>query len=340
MVEAVSALPELPLLLPWHGSALAQIEAAWSADRMPHALLVHGQPGLGKNRFAKWLAQALLCETKGPVPAACGRCNGCRLTAAGSHPDLTFVGPEEGKQQIGVDPIRALAGWLAMTSHQQGWKIAILDPAQQMTLAAANSLLKTLEEPPSRSLLILVASSLQGLPATLRSRCQRLAIPRPNPDQALSWLRDITGQDVLPQVLEFTSGAPLRALETQAAFLALDEEMRGSLGDFLAGRTDVTRVAQFWAKDALPDRLTWLDLWLMSLARGAVAGSGEFVTFPGVPVPLPSPAVPLNISSLYRLADRIRELKAQLLRTALHRELAVELLLAELMTVFIRRRSA
>ncbi len=340
MVEAGAVLPGLPLLLPWHGPAVEQMEAAWKADRMPHALLIHGQPGLGKHRFARWLAQSLLCETRGPAPAICGHCNGCRLTAADSHPDLTVVGPEEGKQQVGVDAIRALAGWLALTSHQRGWKIAILDPAQQMTIAAANSLLKTLEEPPAHSLLILIAASLQGLPATLRSRCQRLAMPRPAPAQALSWLRGITGQEVLPQVLEFTSGAPLRALETQAAFVTLDEEMRGSLGDFLGGRTDVTRVAQFWAKEALPDRLTWLDLWLMSLARGAVAGSGEFVTFPGVPVPLPSPAVPLNISSLYRLADRIRELKAQLLRTALHRELAVELLLAELMTVFSRRRSS
>ena len=114
--------------------------------------------------------------------------------------------------------------------------------------------------------------------------------------------------------------------------------MRESLGDLLAGRTDVTRVAQFWAKNALPDRLTWLDLWIMSLARGALAGSHDLVTFPGQPIPLPRQSNPLNISHLYRLADRIRELKAQLERTALNRDLAAEMLLAELFTALTRRQ--
>lgn len=336
-------MPDLAMpegLLPWHQPLLAQIAAAWSQDRLPHALLVHGHPGLGKRRFALWLAAALLCETRGMEPTLCGRCNGCRLTAAGSHPDLMLVGPEEGKQQISVDAIRATSEWLAMTSHQQGWKIAIVDPAQQMTMAAANSLLKTLEEPPRRSLLILVASSLQGMSATIRSRCQRLAMPRPDSHVALAWLHTMTGENLSPQLLEFASGAPVRALELKATFEALDEEMRGSLGDYFAGRTDVTRVAQFWAKESLPERLLWLDLWLTSLARGILAGSGEFVTFPGVPVPLPSPGLPLNISHLYRLADRIRDLKVQLLRTALNKELAVEQLLVEFTMVFTRRRSA
>ncbi len=338
MAEPVALPADLPLLLPWHLPLVRQMEGAWKADHLPHALLLHGQPGLGKFRFATWLARAVLCESSVAKLAACGHCNGCRLTLAGSHPDLTVVVPEEGKQQISVDQVRAVSQWLSMTSHQQGWKIAIVDPAHLMTVAAANSLLKTLEEPPSRSLLILVASSLRGLPATLRSRCQRLAIPRPQATTALKWLREAGAQTVTPQILEFSSGAPLRAFEIQAAFAALDEEMRGSLGDLLAGRTDVTRVAQFWAKDAIHDRLRWLDLWMMSLARGVLAGTADFVTFPEQPVPLPSPAIPLNISHLYRLSDRIRELKAQLLRTALNRELAVEMLLVELLTVFARRQ--
>lgn len=327
-------------LLPWHRPLAMQVAAAWSQNRMPHALLVHGQAGLGKRRFAFWLARARLCETQAVSPAICGHCNGCRLTAAGSHPDLLAVGPEEGKQQISVDAIRAASGWLAMTSHQQGWKIAIVDPAQQMTAAAANSLLKTLEEPPQRSLLLLVASSLHGMPATIRSRCQRLAMSRPESKVALAWLKTEMGEEPLPQLLEFAGGAPLRALELKTGFAKLDEEMRGSLGDYFAGRTDVTRVAQFWAKEALPERLLWLDLWLTSLARETLAGNGEFVTFPAVPVPLPSSGLPLNISHLYRLTDRIRDLKAQLLRTALNRELAVEQLLVEFTMVFARRRSA
>lgn len=338
MPEAPAAAAELPETFPWHAPLIKQIESAWLKDRLPHAILLHGQAGLGKRRLAEWVARGLLCENTRDHLAACGRCNGCRLARAGSHPDLTVVTPEEGKQQISVDQVRAVSEWLAMTSHQQGWKIAIIEPAQLMTIAAANSLLKTLEEPPARSLLILVASSLQGLPATLRSRCQRLGIPRPPTAVALNWLAEATSQPVAPQVLEFTGGAPLKALEVHAAFGKLDEEMRSSLADALAGRADVTRVAQFWAKEALPDRLAWLDLWLMSLAREAVAGNGDLVTFPGQPVPLPTTLNVLNISHLYRLADRIRELKSQLLRTALNRDLAAEMLLAELLTVFTRRQ--
>jgi len=334
--EALSAT--LPLAFPWHEPLVKQIESAWLKDRLPHALLLHGQAGLGKRRLAEWVARGLLCGNSRDQLDACGQCNGCRLAAAGSHPDLMRVTPEEGKHQLSVDQVRAVSEWLSMTSHQQGWKIAIIDPAQLMTIAAANSLLKTLEEPPARSLLILVASSLQGLPATLRSRCQRLGIPRPPAAMALKWLSQVTSQAVSPQVLEFTGGAPLRALEVHDAFVSLDEEMRSSMTDLLAGRADVTRVAQFWAKEAMPDRLTWLDLWLMSLAREAVAGTGDLVTFPGQPVPLPTSANVLNISHLYRLADRIRELKSQLLRTALNRDLAAEMLLAELLTVFTRRQ--
>lgn len=337
MAEA-APLPDMPATFPWHAPLVRQVESAWLKDRLPHAILLHGQAGLGKRRLAEWMARGLLCEHTRDHLEACGRCNGCRLAMAGSHPDLTVVTPEEGKQQLSVDQVRAVSEWLAMTSHQQGWKIAIIDPAQLMTVAAANSLLKTLEEPPARSLLILVASSLQGLPATLRSRCQRLGIPRPSSSMALQWLAEATSQAVAPQVLEFTGGAPLKALEVHAAFEKLDEEMRSSLADALAGRADVTRVAQFWAKEALPDRLAWLDLWLMSLAREAVAGSGDLVTFPGQPVPLPTTLNVLNISHLYRLTDRIRELKSQLLRTALNRDLAAEMLLAELLTVFTRRQ--
>jgi DNA polymerase-3 subunit delta' len=324
--------------LPWHTAVVRQVESAVARDHLPHALLLHGPAGLGKLRLAEWIAQGLLCtETRGHLEA-CGRCAGCRLVTAGSHPDLSITTPEEGKQQLSVDQVRAVSDWLAMTSHQQGWKIAIIDPAQLMTIAAANSLLKTLEEPPARSLLILVASTLQGMPATLRSRCQRLGVPRPATAVALEWLGRTTSHPVSAPLLEFSGGAPLKALEVHQAFATLDEEMRASLGDLLAGRADVTRVAPFWAKEAFPDRLAWLDLWLMSVARGAVAGSGDLVTFPGQPVPLPTSGNVLNISHLYRLADRTRELKSQLQRTALNRDLAAEMLLAELLNAFTRRQ--
>jgi DNA polymerase III subunit delta' len=101
----------------------------------------------------------------------------------------------------------------------------------------------------------------------------------------------------------------------------------------LSGRADVTQVAAAWGKDALPDRLTWLDLWLTSVARGAVAGNADLITFPIRGAHLPSMPRTLNISGVYSMVDRARALKSQLARTALQRELAVESWLIALLDV-------
>jgi DNA polymerase-3 subunit delta' len=117
----------------------------------------------------------------------------------------------------------------------------------------------------------------------------------------------------------------LRAIEyANGRFEALDREMQRAVKELLSGETDVTQVASAWAKEGLSDRLTWLDLWLTSAARGALAGNADLVTFPPGPMPLPRITGTLNISSLYEAVDRLRALKAQLARTALQRELALE----------------
>lgn len=315
-----------PRLLPWHSAATAQLRQAWTAKRLPHAILVQGADGLGKGSFAAWLAAAVLCEKSvGGVLDACGTCASCALIKAGSHPDLHWIAPEEGKTQLSVDQVRAACEKLSKTSFRQGYKVAILEPAHQMTPGAANSVLKTLEEPALGSLLVLLTSRPSGLLPTVRSRCQKLTIVRPAAADAMAWLEQETGQAVSPALLEFSGGAPLRALEyADGRFDALNQHMQKSLGALLSGEADVTQVAAEWEKDALVDRLVWLDLWLSSLARVGIAGTDERITFPGRPVHLPSPSRPLNISALYSMVDRARALKAQLARTALQRELAVE----------------
>ncbi len=330
MTETTS-LPQ-SRLLPWHETAAAQLRAAWSARRLPHALLIAGGDGLGKREFAAWLSCAVLCERSQAALACCGACASCNLIAAGSHPDLVWVAPEEDKQQISVDQIRGACERLTKTSYRQGYKIAIVTPAHQMTVNAANSLLKTLEEPTAQSLLILLTSRPSGLPPTVRSRCQQMALRRPVAQEALDWLRSEAPAAANPALLEFAGGAPLRALEyADGRFETLDREMQRSIADLLSGDTDVTQVAAAWAKEALIDRLTWLDIWLTSAARSALAGSADPITLPSRTAHLPSLPRTLNISDLYSMVDRVRALKAQLARTALQRELAVESWLVALM---------
>jgi DNA polymerase-3 subunit delta' len=164
----------LPQLLPWHEDAAAQLRKAWAANRLSHALLLQGAEGLGKQVFAAWLACAVLCDkSAGSELNCCGECAGCKLFAAGSHPDLLWVAPEEDKQQISIDQVRAATERLTKTSFRQGYKVAIVTPAHLMTPNAANSVLKTLEEPAPRSLLVLVTSQPSMLLPTVRSRCRR-----------------------------------------------------------------------------------------------------------------------------------------------------------------------
>jgi DNA polymerase-3 subunit delta' len=329
MAEAAVIQTAAPRLLPWHEAALESIRTAWAAGRLPHALMLQGADGLGKKHFAAWLAAAVLCEHSQSTLEFCGACASCKLIAAGSHPDFVWVAPEEEKTQIAVDQIRAVSERLSKTSFRRGYKIAIVEPAHQMTPGAANSLLKTLEEPTRESLLILITSRPSALMPTVRSRCQKITIRRPATAEALHWLQQETGKSAPPALLEFAGGAPLRALEfSDGRFAALDEDMRRAVAQLLSGQSDITQVAAEWAKEALIDRLTWLDLWLASAARGQLvddlAGSAEHITFPERSAHLPSQPRTLNITGLYRLIDRARQLKAQLARTALQKELAVE----------------
>ncbi len=313
-------------LLPWHAEAVSKLRHAWSTNHLPHAILVHGAEGLGKGSFAAWLACAVLCESSTNAELnCCGVCASCALVKAGSHPDLYWIAPEEDKQQLSVDQVRAACEKLSKTSFRQGYKVAIIEPAHQMTPGAANSVLKTLEEPSGGSLLILLTSRPSGLLPTVRSRCQKLTIARPSTAAAVEWLQQETGKPVSPSLLEFSGGAPLRALQyADGRFEALNQHMQECLRGLLGGEADVTQIAAEWEKDALIDRLVWLDLWLSSVARQAIAGSDERVTFPAGPAHLPSLPRTLNISALYSMVDRTRALKAQLARTALQRELAVE----------------
>ena len=333
MSEPVLVLPPVAKILPWHAAAVEQLRAAWRAQHFPHGLLMSGPDGLGKGQLAAWLAGAVLCENSRDTLDVCDRCPSCSLLRAGSHPDLHWVGLEEDKYQISIEQIRAATEQLAKTSYRHGYKVAVIESAHLMTVNAANSLLKTLEEPTARTLIVLITSHPSALLPTVRSRCQKLAIATPAPKDAIAWLEGETGKAVDRGILEFAGGAPLGALAWSDRFEALDREMQSSLAALVSGSDDVTQVAQRWAKDALGDRLTWLDLWLSSVARASVAQNADLFTFPAARAHLPRPPQTLNISGIYGLVDRVRTLKDQLTRTALQRELAVESWLVALLDI-------
>jgi DNA polymerase-3 subunit delta' len=263
--------------LPWHAEAVASLLSR--RTQWPHAMLVTGPQGIGKQRLAHTLARALLCETPAADGTACGQCPSCRYVKAGQHPDLRVVEPveidnDEAKavEWISVDTVRALTRWAGITSHRGGAKVALIVPAERMHPTAANALLKTLEEPPADTYLMLVSHLPGRLPATIVSRCQRIVAPRPTHAQAHAWLaaHGVSDADAL---LGQANGAPLRALGLADA--EYQAERRAWIRAFavpaklevaaMGARIDAAPREQ--RKERLAGVIDWLSEWCVDLAR-------------------------------------------------------------------------
>jgi len=161
-------------------------------ERLPHALLLIGQRGLGKFALAQAFAKALLCEQLQEGGLACDRCLACNWFDQGNHPDFRLLQPqalvedadaEEGKkkasQQITIDQVRGLDDFLNVGTHRAGLKIVVVNPADAMNRSTANALLKTLEEPAPDTLFLMVSNEPLRLLPTIRSRCQVVPVSVP-----------------------------------------------------------------------------------------------------------------------------------------------------------------
>ena len=255
--------------LPWHHEQWRQVQQGRSAGRLPHALLLAGPPGLGKGLFARRLARALLCEAPGAGGESCGRCRSCRLFQAGSHPDYSPVQPLEESKVIKIDQVRDLCAFLGYTAQYGGYKIALLEPADRLNGNAANSLLKTLEEPLGACLLLLVTAWPARLPATVRSRCQRLSFGPPPPALVVPWLAERVKQGPDPQMLlDWAGGAPLAALaHAGEGYWRRRRELAEGYEQVSVGRADPIGAAESWMKEDLAENLRWLIGWHTDLIR-------------------------------------------------------------------------
>jgi DNA polymerase-3 subunit delta' len=247
-------------------------------DRLPHALLIHGAPGVGKLALAERFAQLLVCEDKKRTTEPCGRCEGCRWFAAGSHPDIRFLEPEslgryaqaaeegeepkakEGKPstEIRIAQARALGEFVHVVSHRGGRRVAIVHPAEDMNTATANSLLKNLEEPPAGAIFLLVSHRPARLLPTIRSRCVPVPVPVPDQKASAAWLAK-QGLKNAERWLAFAGGAPLRALEyatgergevIERVIRSIAAGDRTALGD-VKSREDIEHLAEVLQKLAL-----------------------------------------------------------------------------------------
>jgi DNA polymerase III subunit delta' len=227
----------MPWLMPLLTRTLAQQHA--------HALLLHGPQGVGQFELGLMLAQAWLCEVQpsaqgGPINStpvvACGTCASCRLVQAHTHPDLLVLLPEalqlalgwfaedeaapasertskaKPSKEIKVEAVRKVVSFAQITSSRGRGKVVLLYPAERMNTIAANTVLKTLEEPPGNTRFVLSCAAPEALLPTIRSRCQAVVLTLPPTEQALAWLTE-QGVASPAVMLAATGGQPQRALE-------------------------------------------------------------------------------------------------------------------------------
>lgn len=261
---------ETRAVLPWQKGCWEIVNRARRAGRLPHALLVTGPHGVGKRQLVELLAYSLLCAEPNEQGLACGKCRNCELLNAGTHPDYIKIGPDPGSKsnEIRVDAVRRLAESDALTAHRAGHKVIVLDPAQNMNVSSANSLLKTLEEPSPNTLLCLVCEQPGRLPATIRSRCQELKIPVPGESEALAWLRGHTDSAEVTTLLRLAHGAPFKALVLAGEDrLPQREQAFAGFTEIAKGMRDPITEAAAWNNHEPAVLLDWLSGWVCDLLR-------------------------------------------------------------------------
>ncbi|MBU6211208.1 MAG: DNA polymerase III subunit delta' [Gammaproteobacteria bacterium] len=302
----------LPLTtpIPWLAPAQAQLREAIAQDRLSHALLITASPGQGGEWLAYWLAASFHCEqTLEHRP--CGSCRSCRRVIADEQPDCLVLRPIEESKEIRVDQVRDLTAELSLTAYGAGRKVAIVSPAEKLNRAAANALLKTLEEPTRGSVLILVSGEAKRLPPTVQSRCTRIRIAPPTETSLVQWLQSQCDDSIdWRRVLAVIGANPLAALEVDAAaIVALYDETVRSLERARSGTLDAIETAEIWGKDAYGLRIACMEHWLLQQLRQCVATDQKEVA-----------------ARLFELQEPLREAR-QWIDSPINKSLALERLL-------------
>jgi|GEM_PF-4244974 len=157
-------------MYPWQAQAYEVCERAWRNKRLPHALMIAGVPGVGRHAFALRLAKLMNCQNE--VSAPCGHCHTCLAIDASQYPDYHVVKPAADKSAIAIDDVRTMIETLSASAWGAGTKVAVIDTAEQLSLASSNALLKLTEEPPKDTYLLFLTADTDLIVQTLVSRCQ------------------------------------------------------------------------------------------------------------------------------------------------------------------------
>jgi DNA polymerase-3 subunit delta' len=244
-------------VFPWLDKTFTQLSSRIAAAKLHHALLIQGPAGLGKSSFALQLAHLLLCDAR-QGDKVCGHCQSCLLNTATNHPDLHIV---ESEKQIGVDQIRDAIKKLVSSAHLSGAKVLIIYHAHTMTESSANALLKTLEEPTNNTFLLLTTDKPERILPTIKSRCEKLALPLPDLDTTMAWVSAQINEDIDSNFAKLFSARPLALMaELQEAQNFSYETYSKGIDALLQKEKSATQLAMDWQDNA--DKVVkWTQYW-------------------------------------------------------------------------------
>ena len=259
---------------PWLSGHWSFFIQRLEADRLAHALLIRGPAGCGKTALASAMVARLLCVEN--QAQACGQCRSCKLYPGGAHPDYFDLQPEEDSEVIKVDQVRDLISRLNLTTFISERKVAYIYPAECMNAAAANALLKSLEEPAGNTVLILVSDNPGRLPVTILSRCQAIDVAQPDHQQVQDWLESSSGKpsNEVSAALQAAGGSPLRA----ARYLDSPEmdaygQVREGLATLLSRPGSVSLVSSQLGELNPVDLWRWLSMCSSDILKSVMVGT-------------------------------------------------------------------
>lgn len=252
---------------PWQIKNWRMLQSTYRVGKIAHALLFTGIAGIGLKHFIQCFTQSLLCESSDEDQLqACGICHACKLCQSANHPDILIIKPEETGKQIKVAEIMRLTHFIHLKSHIGSYKIVVIFHADLMNRHAANALLKTLEEPPPQSVLILASNRKNILPITIKSRCQQIHFSPAFDQETLHWTETfIPEKEDAQQLLSAVDGAPLKI----QYFLENDipAKKNNVLEDILNNNNNPIEIAEKWGDYGIQQVLLWLLQLLIDMIR-------------------------------------------------------------------------
>lgn len=314
-------------IYPWHESYWQQLVAYVEQARIPQALLINGVAGLGKQQLAFYFSQYLIClDRQGKI--ACGQCASCKLFTAKTHPDFILLAPEEPGKAMGIDLIRRLISKLALKPQYSGYRVVLISPADQLNINSANAFLKCLEEPPERTVFLLLTEQMQQLPATIISRCQKLLLVPPEASSASLWMQEqgITGQQEL--LLNLAQGAPLQALAyAKENRLEMRQQCFDDWQAIVLRHACPVSLAEKWQKLPPSLLLRWLISWVEDIIKCHFIVKQRFLSNDDLEKYLHVLAKRLDLKLLYDFYDLLLKdtyrVKTQLNKQLLFEELLI-----------------